>query len=105
MLTKELEIKQPLMGKHRESGLLMSKVLLKYLLFLDSSAVEQQTVNLLVRGSIPRRGAKLKFARSYPLDYSFLQRDSIVKIPRFLSCFIVNLWAFCLSVVLANTRR
>ncbi len=59
MLTKELEIKQPLMGKHRESGLLMSKVLLKYLLFLDSSAVEQQTVNLLVRGSIPRRGAKV----------------------------------------------
>jgi len=47
----------------------------------------------------------LKFARSYPFDYSFLQRDSIVKIPRFLSCFIVNLWAFCLSVVLANTRR
>ena len=29
-------------------------------LFLDSSAVEQQTVNLLVRGSIPRRGAKYK---------------------------------------------
>ena len=28
-------------------------------LFPDSSAVEQQTVNLLVRGSIPRRGAKL----------------------------------------------
>ena len=26
-------------------------------IFLDSSAVEQQTVNLLVRGSIPRRGA------------------------------------------------
>ena len=36
------------------------KVLLKYRLFLDSSAVEQQTVNLLVRGSIPRRGAKVK---------------------------------------------
>ena len=35
-------------------------------LFPDSSAVEQQTVNLLVRGSIPRRGARY----SKPLELS-----------------------------------